>query len=282
MKNALLACAALGLSACAHAEHSELPAGARYVNMGSSFAAGAGAGPAAPGSPARCYQSSANYAHLLAARLNLALEDVSCGGATSAHLLNAWNELPAQIDAVSSDTRLVTITIGGNDIAYVGNLVASSCEQGESIRAAGLVLPCPAPFAVAETAYATLESNLREIARQIAARAPQARVVFIQYITLVPETQCTQSRFTEAEAVTLRTTAARLTEITNRAAAETDATVLGMDELSIGHTPCDSDPWSTGLPRDYDGSAGGAWHPNRRGMAMIAEHLEQTLVRDRR
>lgn len=280
MKNVLGACvAALGLWSCAHAERDALPAGARYVNMGSSFAAGAGAGPAAPGSPARCYRSSANYAHLLAERLSLTLEDVSCGGATSAHLLNAWNELPAQIEAATTETRLVTITIGGNDIAYVGNLVASSCEQGESIRAAGLVFPCPAPFAVPETAYATLENNLREIARQIAARAPQARVIFIQYVALVPETQCAQSRFTEAEAAALRTTASRLSEITTRAAAETGATVLRMDEISAGHTPCDSDPWSAGLPRDYDGAAGAAWHPNRRGMAVIAEQLEQTLAR---
>jgi len=280
MKTIIRVCVtALGLWACAHTARDDLPVGARYVNMGSSFAAGSGAGPPAPGSPARCYQSSVNYAHLLAARQGFTLNDVSCGGATSAHILNAWNELPAQIDAVTSDTRLVTITIGGNDVAYVGNLVASSCEQGESIRAAGLVLPCPLPFEVPEAAYATLESNLREIARQIAARAPDARVIFIQYIALVPETQCAQSRFTEAEAAALRITAARLAEITRRAAAETGATVLEMDEISAGHTPCDSDPWSAGLPRDYDGSAGAAWHPNARGMAVIADQLVQTLTR---
>lgn len=280
MKNIIGFCvAAVGLWACAHAAHDELPPGARYVNLGSSFAAGSGAGPTALGSPARCYRSSANYAHLLAERLNLTLEDVSCGGATSAHILNAWNELPAQIDTVTRDTRLVTITIGGNDIAYVGNLVAGSCEQGESIRAAGMVFPCPSPFVVPEAAFTTLESNLRDVARQIATRAPQARVVFIQYIALVPETQCAQSRFTETEAAALRVTAARLAEITNRAAAETGATVLRMDQVSAGHTPCDSDPWSAGLPLDYDGAAGAAWHPNARGMAVIAEQLEQTLAR---
>ena len=39
-----------------------------------------------------------------------------------AHVLAPWNELPAQIDAVTPDTRLVTITIGGNDLNYIGNL----------------------------------------------------------------------------------------------------------------------------------------------------------------
>ncbi|MEQ1818653.1 MAG: SGNH/GDSL hydrolase family protein [Terricaulis sp.] len=279
MKFAYLAAAAFALAACAHASSPQLAAGSRYVNMGSSFAAGAGTGPAPDGSPARCYQSSVNYAHLLAGRLNLTLEDVSCGGATSAHILNAWNELPAQIDAVTADTKLVTITIGGNDIAFAGNLTAASCEQGESIRVASLVLPCPSPFPVAADAYVTLEHNLREAARQIAVRAPEARVVFIQYVALVPDTQCARSRFTEEEAAELRAVATRLADITARAAAETGASVLRMDQFARGHTPCDADPWSTGLPRDYDGALGAPWHPNRRGMAVIADRLADLLAR---
>ena len=279
MKFAYVIAAAFALAGCAHTSSHQLAPGSRYVNMGSSFAAGAGTGPAPAGSPARCYQSTASYAHLLAERLNLALADVSCGGATSAHILNAWNELPAQIDAVTLDTKLVTITIGGNDIAFAGNLTAASCEQGEVIRVAGLALPCPSRFPVADAAYTTLEQNLRDIARQIATRAPQARVVFIQYVALVPETQCAQSRFTEEEAAELRTVATRLADITNRAAAETGASVLRMDQLARGHTPCDADPWSTGLPRDYDGSLGAPWHPNARGMAVIADRLAELLSR---
>lgn len=278
-KLAYLAAAALALAACAHTSAHQFTPGSRYVNMGSSFAAGAGTGPAPAASPARCYQSTASYAHLLAERLTLTLADVSCGGATSAHILNAWNELPAQIEAVTPDTKLVTITIGGNDIAFAGNLTAASCEQGESIRVAGLTLPCPSHFTVADDAYTALERNLREAARQIATRAPQARVVFIQYVALVPETQCAQSRFTEDEAAELRTVATRLAEITNRAAAETGASVLRMDQVGRGHTPCDADPWSTGLPRDYDGALGAPWHPNRRGMAVIADRLADLLSR---
>ncbi|WP_395647883.1 SGNH/GDSL hydrolase family protein [Terricaulis sp.] len=272
MKAFILVCAAaLCLSACAHS--AALEPGARYVNLGSSFAAGAGTGAAPPGSPPRCYQSTVNYAHLLAARLNLALDDVSCAGATSANVLAPWRELPAQIDAVTSDTRLVTITIGGNDIAYVGNLTAASCAPGESIRVAGLTLPCPPPFAVTEEAYAGLERNLREIARQVHERAPHARLVFIQYVTLVPDVQCPQSRFTETEAAELRAVAARLFDITARAAAESGAQVLPMDEISRHHTPCDADPWSVGLPSDYQEAMGAPWHPNRRGMGVIADRL---------
>lgn len=267
----------LTVAACAHAPR--LPSGAHYVNMGSSFAAGVKTGPVPASSPARCFQSEANYARVLAAQLSLALTDVSCAGATSAHLLGAWNELLAQIDAVTPDTRLVTITVGGNDIAYVGNLTAASCQQGESIHVSGMTLPCPPPFPVAEEAYTTLERNLREIATQIRARAPQARVVFIQYVALVPETQCPQSRFTEAEAAALRATAARLAEITARAAHAGGAEVLAMDRIARGHTPCDAAPWSVGLAADYDEAQGAPWHPNRAGMEAIARALEALVAR---
>ncbi|GGC13951.1 hypothetical protein GCM10011494_35940 [Novosphingobium endophyticum] len=37
------------------------------------------------------------------------------GGATTAHILGPWNELPAQIDALTDDTALVTVTIGVAD-----------------------------------------------------------------------------------------------------------------------------------------------------------------------
>lgn len=273
-----LACAAaLALAACAHG--AALQSGARYVNMGSSFAAGAGTGPAPAGSTPRCYQSTVNYAHLLAERLHLTLDDVSCGGATSAHLIGAWNELPPQVNAVAADTRLVTITVGGNDLALAGNLVAASCEQGEIIHVAGMAVPCPPPHAVSEDDYVHLESNLREAARQIAQRAPHAQIVFIQYVTLVPRTQCANSRLSEEEAAQLRAVAARLAEITSRIAQQSGARVLRMDELSRDHTTCDAEPWSLGLPRDYQESQGAPWHPNRRGMEVIADQLQAMLAR---
>ena len=103
--------------------------------MGSSYAAGAGMGPLQQGSPERCLRTTNNYPSLLAKRLSLRLTDVSCGGATTTHLLSAWNELPAQLDAVTDATRLVTVTIGGNDINYMGALFGGSCRAGVPGRA---------------------------------------------------------------------------------------------------------------------------------------------------
>jgi lysophospholipase L1-like esterase len=90
--------------------------GDRYVAMGSSFAAGPGIPSYYEDPPTPCARSNNNYAHQLASRLNLNLTDVSCSGATTAHLTGPRGAIPPQLDALTSDTRLVTLTIGGNDL----------------------------------------------------------------------------------------------------------------------------------------------------------------------
>ena len=54
-----------------------IPAGSRYVAMGSSFAAGPGLPSRVPGSPRRAGRSTGNYAHLVARELGLDLHDVT-------------------------------------------------------------------------------------------------------------------------------------------------------------------------------------------------------------
>src|SRR5690348_11840806 len=102
---------------------------ADYVAMGSSYAAAPGVGERAPGSPVQCERSDSDYAHLLAARRHLSLNDQSCSGATTDSILASWRGLPAQIDAIGPATRLVTITVGGNDVDFVGDLYAWSCHN---------------------------------------------------------------------------------------------------------------------------------------------------------
>jgi lysophospholipase L1-like esterase len=102
---------------------STLSPGARYVAIGSSYAAGFGIRPLEPGSGA-CGRSEVDYPHLVAAKLRLQLDDVSCGGAVTANALDTpQGSTRPQIDAVTPQTRLVTLTIGGNDVNYVGTAI---------------------------------------------------------------------------------------------------------------------------------------------------------------
>jgi lysophospholipase L1-like esterase len=272
---AILACAVLFLSGCTnngHVTSSLLAPGARYVAMGSSYAAGAGIGPLVSGSIQRCGRTQNNYAHLLAARMGLDLDDVSCGGATTAHILGPWSELPPQIDAVTPDTRLVTVTIGGNDLNYVRNLMTSTCG-----RRPDMMLPagraCPTVVWPAASDYQALEQHLRQIAQEVRRRAPQARLVFVDYVRIVPNAGgCADVPLDEAQMVAARETFRRMAEVTKEAAGAEGAMLLPIGQLSKGHEACSNNPWGAGHP-----GKPAKWHPTAAGHEAIAEALAARL-----
>ena len=274
MKPGIGALAALALSGCAAADlesRAMLPSGATYVAMGSSFAAGPGLPPMRENTPSRCQRSTRNYASLLADRLGLDLVDVSCGGATTTHVLEGWSELPPQIDAVTAQTRLVTVTIGGNDVSYVRNLMAASC-RADAAR-------CYPRGAVTEADWAKDEANLRAIVRRVRRRAPQARIVFVDYLSLLPERgSCPAVAMAEADLSAGRATAARLRTLTNKVAREEGAELVSAAALSRGRTACDPEPWTVGAAVSDPAAGGIAWHPNAAGMRGIADALAAHLA----
>lgn len=255
------------------APEAALSEGAEYVSLGSSFAAGAGIGPIQPGSPARCSRTVNNYASLLAERRQLRLVDVSCGGATTSHVLGPWDELPSQIDAVTDRTRLVTITIGGNDLGYVGWLFAGSCRLGVTARPG----PCQTVTEPTESDYDRVESNIRSVVLAVRSRAPMARVIIVQYVTLLSAISCADETISIADAIVARNIASRLSAITSSAAQAAGAEVFDADHLSQAHTPCSLEPWSNGLSNAYDLEQGAPWHPNAAGHQAIARGLAEML-----
>jgi lysophospholipase L1-like esterase len=269
----------LALSACAHIP-AGLPSNARYVAMGSSFAAGTGINGIKPDTPQRCGRSTSNYATLVAGKLGLALDDQTCGGATTAHILGPWNELPAQVEAVNADTRLVTVTIGGNDVNYVMNLFGASCVASEGFVIQGVKRPCPPQRPPKAEDYAKLEANLRAVAREVFRRAPKARLVFVQYVKLIPDIPCAASQLSPGGALVTRDIGEQLARVTARAALAEGAEVLAADQLSRGHTLCDAEKWSVGS-KPGGPEAPAPWHPTVAGHAGIAIELEAMLTGSR-
>jgi len=260
------AAAALGLLALAGCAHTALPPRAHYVALGSSYAAGTSIGGIKPGSPERCGRSPVNYAALVAQQLDLTLTDASCGGAMTAHVLGTWDELPAQITALQPDTALVTITVGGNDIGFVRNLFAASCDGAAT---------CAQPMQVTEGDWDAMERGLRAIVAAIRDRSPQARIVFIDYLTVVPHGRsCPALGLDDVKVASAAQAADRLAATTASVAKETGADLLRASALSAEHTACDAQPWSVASP----GSAPGTpWHPNAAGHAAIAAALATLL-----
>lgn len=242
--------------------------GDRYVALGSSFAAGPGVGPNTPGTPARCGRGTLNYPNLVASALRLELVDATCSGATTEHVLGPWNELPAQIESVDARTRLVTVTIGGNDVSFVGNIFAAACEQMQKPDAR-----CPKWRNVTEAEWQGDEDRMRRIVRTIRQRAPRARVIFVDYITVLPPEGSCQAVPVSAERLgQSRTAAQRLSNMTARVARLEKAEIVTFSALSRNHSPCSPQAWSNGLSApEGDGIP---IHPNRKGHAAAANALE--------
>jgi lysophospholipase L1-like esterase len=240
--------------------------------MGSSYAAGAGIGELAPDTPPRCGRTVNNYARLLAARLRLDLVDVSCGGATTANVLSPWSELPAQIDAVTADTRLVTITIGGNDVNYVRDLIVGMCGK---LAQAPAARACPPAANTSEASWDALEQRLHVIAREVRRRAPRSRLVFVDYLRIIPEDRvCGPIPLPPEQVVRSRATFRRLADLTAKVARAEQALLLPAGRLSVGHDACSPAPWAAGFP-----AAAAPWHPTAAGHAAIAEALAGLLRR---
>jgi lysophospholipase L1-like esterase len=86
-----------------------------------------GFAPRVSASPRRAGRPAGNYAHLVARGLGLDLHDVTYSGATTGDILRpSAAGAPAQLEAVTPDTRLVTITAGGNDVGFLPRLTLAS------------------------------------------------------------------------------------------------------------------------------------------------------------
>ena len=266
-------------SSFVYAQPAPPPAGAKYVNMGSSFAAGPSIVPAADNPTTRCGRSAQNYAHQIARRHNLALVDVSCGGSTTAHLLGPWNELPPQLDAVDANTALVTMTTGGNDLGYLGGLSAMSCANVAAKTGAPPARPCNAiPPLPSEEIYAGDELRMRQVVAEVHRRAPKARLVIVDYLTILPPTGgCAVMPLTPAQADASRAIARRLNEITLRVGKETGTEVIPASKINQGHDVCGQDAWLNGYPSPGVPVEPTFYHPRLAGMTAIAEALDRLI-----
>jgi lysophospholipase L1-like esterase len=161
----------------------------RYAALGDSYTSAPNTGdPAGP--PPGCGRSANNYPHLVAAAIRPAeFTDVSCGGATTAEMTrpqptgNGTN--PPQLDAVTPETTLVTVGIGGNDVGFVA--LAAQCTTDDPSAS-----PCRDRLVTAggDEMARRIETTGRRVAAlldQIHARAPRARVVLVGYPTILPD-----------------------------------------------------------------------------------------------
>ncbi|BBZ62848.1 SGNH/GDSL hydrolase family protein [Mycolicibacterium monacense] len=240
----------------------------RYVALGSSMAAGPGIRPPADGAPFRAGRSARNYAHLVAERLGLDLTDVTYSGATTANILDEpQHGTPPQFLALDGTETLVTVTIGGNDVGYVPMLMAAGLP-----RVVRWLPPVSTLFdpTARDRALVEVGESLHRVARTVRARAPRARVLFVDYLTLLPPPGEPVAPLSDADAALGRRIADTLERLTGRAAADTGCGWIRAAQASRAHHAWSSEPWTTGPGLPWPGRPA-PLHPNAAGMRAVAD-----------
>lgn len=150
---------------------------AHYVALGDSYAA-MGSRSAATTGPAECFRSADNYpALVLADDRVLTGQDASCASAVTA-------DIPGQAAALTPDTDLVTLSIGGNDIRF-GEI--AGCFH----RALSQPVDCPSLLdAPVSDLLTALPAELDGVYGMIGDLSPDARLITTGYLPLLTTGEC--------------------------------------------------------------------------------------------
>jgi hypothetical protein len=216
---ALLATVPLGLGTVSSAGlNNYVSASSEYVALGDSYASGEGLQSNAttyisPSNNDGCHRSVTAYPVLVAASLNVDLGQfeaygsggfVACSGATSKDLLKGENGEPAQLSALSSATRWVTVTAGGDDLHFANVLLAcldlrasvKVLRTTRSYTQSGIVREsktCDEYLASANSLFDVTNGTSKEVAtlehvyQQIFIHAPNTELAVLNYPQLFTE-----------------------------------------------------------------------------------------------
>jgi lysophospholipase L1-like esterase len=253
-----------------------------YVAMGDSYTSAPGVGETAD---AGCFRSSSNYPSLVAADLGLALTDVSCGGATTTSLVGVQETpsgaVPPQFAALTPETDVVTLSIGGNDEDLFPELLGTCLAvRGQDPDGA----PCRDTFEADGTDRAMeivelVQHRVASALTGIRDRAPGARVVLVGYPQLAPaDGQCEQLPLTPDDYGYVRDLLSALGAATEAAAAEAKVDYVDVLAASEGHDICaGADAWVNGVGGTSSGAM--AMHPFAAEQRAVADLVVEALSR---
>lgn len=256
------------------------PSGQQYVALGDSYTAA----PLVPTTDTSdgCLQSDGNYPHLLAAELGHELTDVSCVGATSTSMIGVQQTpngetRPAQFDAITPGTDLVSIGIGGNDVRLFETLLRRCFPLAQDDpRGAPCTEELQGSRADLLPAVRALEARVEAIVTGVQQRAPQAEVVVVTYPQLLPRTgTCEEAPLAKGDYPYVRRVNTVLSQSLAAGAEAAGAEVVDLLAMSRGHDVCSDEPWVNGVQTDPQRAL--AFHPFAVEQEAVADAIVELV-----
>ncbi|MEU0267812.1 SGNH/GDSL hydrolase family protein [Nocardioides sp. NPDC006303] len=223
-------------------------AGEPYVALGDSYSSGVGTRSyIADGS--QCMRSTLAYPSLVAAAKSYSLNFRACSGAVVADVTNS------QLSALSSSTRYVTISVGGNDAGFADVITECALPAWAS--------DCAGAVAGAQNYIRnTLPASLGTLYSRIRSAAPSAKVVVVGYPKLFMGEDCNAlTWFSPQDEAILNDTAVLLNNTTASRASAAGFGYVNPISRFTGHAVCDNPEWVNGLSNPIEES----YHANAAG-----------------
>lgn len=253
-------CVALVLIGVLTATAAAASAADRYVALGDSYSSGTGT---RTYFDSACQRSYTAYPELVAKdRPNTALVFAACSGAKTGDVLNN------QVQQLTTDTRFVTITIGGNDAGF--SSVITECAKPAWLS------NCAGRVTTAQTYIRnTLPGQLDSVYNSIHSRAPTATVIVLSYPRLFNGEDCNAGTwFSPDDETRLNATADLLASTTKTRAAAHGFVFKDAIAPFTGHAICSSSEWLNGLSNP----TGESYHPNTSGHKSGYEPLVRAVM----
>lgn len=189
----------------------------------------------------QCFRNNNAYPRQIATAKGYDLKFVACSGATTQDVVTGKSGEPSQLDALSSETDVVTLTVGGNDSGFIGVM--------QCIIAQNCVATNPTVQSAMSIVANDLPAKYDSLLGKIASRAPNAKIVLVGYGVTLPNQAYQDPYFTTEE----RQVALNLRNALNGA--------LGAAAVRNGVEYVD--PFASGSPFNRaDASAGNVFTPS--------------------
>jgi lysophospholipase L1-like esterase len=249
-----------------------------YVAMGDSFSAGTGIWPSDSSANPACLRSANDIGHLLAPQIGAQLTDVACGGAKTGDFAGKqYGFIAPQLNALSADTDVVTMTIGGNDNDVFVSMIMA-CASASALTW-GFGSPCKSIYGntfknkIANQTYPALVSALQATK----AKAPNAKIGIAGYLTVLPATWnsgCWDSGIARGDVPYIFDIQNYINATVKRAAAAAGVTYVDVSE-SLTHDACRpaGQRWTASITSFEAAPA----HPNLAGSQAYARMFKAQL-----
>jgi hypothetical protein len=274
------------------------PLGDAYVALGDSYSSGEGNPKFEPdtevGNGDECHRSAEqNGAYALMVEKDLgnpSFAFVACSGSTIGNIWSGTTDLPQgktqdpeplQIESLSPATKVVTLTIGGNDVGFA-KVISTCILHATECSAVGLSSAPPA-LRNLKAEIGKLEGKLEDTYKAIKSKAQSANIYVLGYPDIFPRTapeadSCFGDTFLEHSSIEwLIERQAQLDKVIKEAARKSHVSWVDPNSGShsfINHDICSQQSWfirpENSSPTRY------SFHPTSKGQ----EALAKTLIAD--